>query len=252
MSTGEGTYNALQMQLTRSFHNGLAATVAYSWSKSIDEGCSGFFGSEGCNIQQIYNPKAERSVSAFDVPQNLVATWNYALPIGRGKAVNTQNRVLDLLVGGWQYSGFAKFHSGNPYNVTDSADIANIGTTGYIRPNITVSPIPTNRTAQHWLNYWAFADPAQYTYGSTGRNALRTQFFKGADMSVFKEVKFKDRYAAKFTFDAFNALNLAIWGQPNSSYSAPNNGVSTAPHFGVISSTNSTARTIQMSGKFIF
>ena len=159
MSTGEGTYNALQVQLTRSFHNGLAATVAYSWSKSIDEGCSGFFGSEGCNIQQIYNPKAERSVSAFDVPQNLVATWNYALPIGRGKAVNTQNRVLDLLVGGWQYSGFAKFHSGNPYNVTDSADIANIGTTGYIRPNITVSPIPTNRTAQHWLNYWAFSDP---------------------------------------------------------------------------------------------
>ena len=71
MSTGEGTYNALQVQLTRSFHNGLAATVAYSWSKSIDEGCSGFFGSEGCNIQQIYNPKAERSVSAFDVPQNL-------------------------------------------------------------------------------------------------------------------------------------------------------------------------------------
>ena len=143
MSTGEGTYNALQVQLTRSFHNGLAATVAYSWSKSIDEGCSGFFGSEGCNIQQIYNPKAERSVSAFDVPQNLVATWNYALPIGRGKAVNTQNRVLDLLVGGWQYSGFAKFHSGNPYNVTDKTDIANIGTTGYIRPNITVSPTPT-------------------------------------------------------------------------------------------------------------
>jgi hypothetical protein len=28
--------------------------------------------------------------------------------------------------------------------------------------------------------------------------------------------------------------------------------VSTAPNFGVISSTNSTARTIQMSGKFIF
>ena len=255
MSKGEGNYNALQVQLTRSFHNGLAATVAYSWSKSIDEGCSGFFGSEGCSVQQIYNIRAERSVSSFDVPQSLVATWNYALPIGRGKAVNTQNRVLDLLVGGWQYSGFAKFHSGNPYNVTDAADIANIGSVNwepYIRPNITGSVKPANQSAQNWLNYSAFSDPAPYTYGATGRNNLRTQFFKGTDMSVFKEVKFKDRYAAKFTFDAFNVLNLAIWGQPNSAYSAPNNGKSTAPNFGVINSTYSGARTVQMSGKFSF
>ncbi|MGA2809029.1 MAG: TonB-dependent receptor [Terracidiphilus sp.] len=255
MSKGEGNYNALQVQLTRSFHNGLAATVAYTWSKSIDEGCSGFFGSEGCSIQQVYNIKAERSVSAFDVPQNLVATWNYALPVGRGKALNVDNRILDLLVGGWQYSGFAKFHSGNPYEVTDAADIANIGSVNwwpYIRPNITGSVKPANQSAQSWLNYNSFSDPAPYTYGATGRNNLRTQFFKGTDMSVFKEVKFKDRYAAKFTFDAFNVLNLAIWGQPNSAYSAPNNGQSTAPNFGVISSTASGARTIQMSGKFSF
>jgi hypothetical protein len=71
-------------------------------------------------------------------------------------------------------------------------------------------------------------------------------------MSIFKEVRFKDRYAAKFTFDTFNTLNLAIWGQPNTAYSAPNNGTSTAPNFGVISSTASGARTIQMSGKFTF
>jgi hypothetical protein len=235
------------VQLTRSFYNGLAATVAYTWSKSIDEGCSGFFGSEGCNVQQIYNIRAERSVSAYDVPNNLTLTWNYAFPIGRGKAVNVENRVLDLLVGGWQYSGFAKFHSGSPYNVTDAADIANIGSVSwepYIRPNITGSPAPSHQTVTNWLNASAFSDPAPYTYGATGRNNLRTQYFKGTDMSIFKEVRFKDRYAAKFTFDAFNALNLAVWGQPDSAFHDPN--------FGVISSTYSGARTIQMSGKFTF
>jgi hypothetical protein len=247
MSKGEGNYNALQVQLTRSFSKGLAATIAYTWSKSIDEGCSGFFGSEGCSIQQIYNIKAERSVSAFDVPQSIVATWNYALPVGRGRPLNVDNRLLDLLVGGWQFSGFAKFHSGNPYNVTDSADIANIGSVGwwpYERPNIVGSVKPVHQTAQNWLNASAFADPAPYTYGATGRNNLRTQFYKGTDMSVFKEVKFKDRYAAKFTFDAFNVLNLAIWGQPNSSFNDPN--------FGKITGTFTGPRHVQMSGKFTF
>jgi hypothetical protein len=71
-------------------------------------------------------------------------------------------------------------------------------------------------------------------------------------MSIFKEVRFKDRYAAKFTFDTFNTLNLAIWGQPNSAYSAPNNGQSTAPNFGVINSTAGSSRTVQLSGKFSF
>ena len=255
LSKGNGDYNAFQVQLTRSFRSGLAATAAYSWSKSIDEGCSGFFGSEGCNVQQIYNIRAERSVSAFDVPQNLVLTWNYAFPIGRGKALNVDNRALDLLVGGWQYSGFAKFHSGTPYDVTDAADIANIGSVPwwpYIRPNIVGSVKPANQTVQSWLNYSAFSDPAPYTYGATGRNNLRTQFYKGTDMSIFKEVRFKDRYAAKFTFDTFNTLNLAIWGQPNSAYSAPNNGQSTAPNFGVINSTAGSNRTVQLSGKFTF
>ena len=247
MSKGEGNYNALQVQMTRSFSKGLAATAAYTWSKSIDEGCSGFFGSEGCSIQQIYNIRAERSVSAYDVPQSIVLTWNYALPVGRGKALNVDNKALDLIVGGWQYSGFAKFHSGNPYNVTDAADIANIGSVSwwpYIRPNITGSVKPAHQTAQNWLNTAAFVDPAPYTYGATGRNNLRTQFYKGTDMSIFKEVKFRDRYAAKFTFDTFNTLNLSIWGQPNSSF-----GAST---FGEVSSTAGSNRTVQMSGKFTF
>jgi hypothetical protein len=63
-------------------------------------------------------------------------------------------------------------------------------------------------------------------------------------MSIFKEVRIKDRYAAKFTFDTFNTLNLAIWGQPDSAFHDAN--------FGKVTSTNSGPRTIQISGKFTF
>jgi hypothetical protein len=243
-SIGNGDYNSLQVQLTRSLFKGLAATVAYTWSKSIDEGCSGFFGTEGCNIQQIYNIKAERSVSAFDVPQNIVATYNYQLPVGRGKMLNVDNRILDLLVGGWEYSGFIRLNSGANYSINISSDIANIGNSGYERPNV-VGPLkPSNQTYKHWLDASSFATPAQYTYGSMGRNALRSEFYKGWDMSLLKEFPLYDRFRGRFDVDAFNVFNHPIFGQPDSGLSDQN--------FGKIGYTASGTRVVQLSAKITF
>jgi hypothetical protein len=243
-SIGNGDYNSLQLQLTRSLFKGLAATVAYTWSKSIDEGCSGFFGTEGCNIQQIYNIRAERSVSAFDVPQNFTATYNYQLPVGRGKMLNVDNRLLDLLVGGWEYSGFIRLNSGANYSINIAADIANIGNSGYERPNV-VGPInPPNQNKSHWLNASSFAVPAQYTYGSMGRNALRSEFYKGWDMSLLKEFPIYDRLHGRFDVDAFNVFNHPIFAQPDS-------GLSDAL-FGQIGGTVSGTRAVQLSAKITF
>jgi len=245
-SIGNGDYNSLQVQLTRSLFKGLAATVAYTWSKSIDEGCSGFFGTEGCGIQQIYNIRADRSVSAFDVPQNLTATYNYQLPIGRGKLLNIKNRALDLLVGGWETSGFIRFDSGSNYTVNISADIANIGNGGYERPNVVGRLNPPNQNKAHWLDRSSFATPAQYTYGNLGRNALRAEFYKGADMSLLKEFPIYDRIRARFDVDAFNVFNHPIFGTPNAGFDPYNT------QFGVIGYTASGSRGLQLSGKITF
>jgi hypothetical protein len=242
-SNGEGNYNSLQLQLNRSFSHGLAGTIAYTWQKSIDEGCSGFFGSEGCDVQQVYNIRAERSVSAFDVPHNLVATWNYELPIGRGKALNISNRALDLLAGGWQVNGITQFHSGTPYAVHISADIANIGNGGYERPNIVGATSPSQRSATKWLDPAGFAVPAQYTYGTMGRNSLRTQYFEGLDISLFKQVSV-ERFKIQFRGEAFNILNHKVFGQPGSTLGATN--------FGVINSTANSPRSLQLGAKVLF
>jgi len=243
-SIGNGDYNSLQMQLTRSLFKGLAATVAYTWSKSIDEGCSGFFGTEGCNIQQIYNIRAERSVSAFDVPHNFVATYNYQLPVGRGKMFNVNSRALDLLVGGWEYSGFVRLNSGSNYSVNIAADVANIGNTGYERPNLVGPRNPSNQTHSHWLDASSFAIPAQYTYGTMGRNALRTEFYKGWDMSLLKDFPIYDRFHGRFNVDAFNVFNHPIFGQPDSGL--------TDAQFGQIGYTASGTRAVQLSAKITF
>jgi hypothetical protein len=243
-SVGTGNYNALEFQLTRIMNHGLAATVAYTWSKSIDEGCSGFFGTEGCSIQQIYNLRAERSVSAFDVPQNLVVSYNYQLPIGRGRSLNINNRLLDYLVGGFEFSGFVRLYSGTPYDVTISTDVANIDNTGYERPNIVSSTKPSHQSKDHWLDPAAFVTPQLYTYGNEGRNSLRAQFFKGSDMSLSKEAQIERSLHARFAIDAFNVFNHPILGQPDSSLNDA--------QFGKISGTTSQSRLIQLSGKVTF
>jgi hypothetical protein len=57
-------------------------------------------------------------VDAGDIPQALVASYVYHLPIGRGKAVGSgMNRVADAVVGGWELSGIATFKGGIPLSV---------------------------------------------------------------------------------------------------------------------------------------
>ncbi|MGA7522099.1 MAG: carboxypeptidase-like regulatory domain-containing protein [Acidobacteriaceae bacterium] len=243
-SGNNGDYNALQVQLTRNYSKNLGATVAYTWSKSIDEGCSGFFGTEGCSIQQIYNIRAERSVSAFNVPQNLNVTWTYTLPFGRGQMFNIQNRTLDLLLGGWHYNGFAKFANGAPYDVNLYIDIANIGTTGYERPNIVGSTNPGNQSRTNWLNTAAFATPNPYTYGNMGRNSLRADFTQDFDMTLAKEVPLIDRLHLKVGADAFNVFNHPVWAQPDSYIGDPT--------FGQVLSTENEQRTMQVYGQLTF
>jgi carboxypeptidase family protein/TonB-dependent receptor-like protein len=49
--------------------------------------------------------------------------------------------------------------------------------------------------------------PAQNTFGNMGRNIFRDSGFKNVDLSVFKEFKFTERYAAEFRWELFNVFN---------------------------------------------
>ena len=82
-SIGKSSYEAFQFKARKTTSNGLTLLVAYTWSKTIDLGCDGFFGSEGCSIQDAYNLNLDKSVAGFDIPQNLSVSWVYELPFGR-------------------------------------------------------------------------------------------------------------------------------------------------------------------------
>src|SRR6185369_6996635 len=94
---GRDSYQSLQVRATHRLSHGLSFLVAYTKSKSIDMGCSGF--GENCDIQNEYDLNANRSVSSYDTPQVFTANVLYELPFGRGKQYAASGFASQLLGG---------------------------------------------------------------------------------------------------------------------------------------------------------
>ena len=114
-SVGQSKYNSFQFRLQQRATRGLTYIISYTWSKSMDKGCSGSFGSEGCETETPYNTNNDRSVSGFDLPQILSGSFVYDIPVGKGKSFSTHNSVADYVLGNWQIGGILSIHSGLPF-----------------------------------------------------------------------------------------------------------------------------------------
>ena len=113
------------------FSYNLAYQVNYTYSKSIDIGCSGWYGVEGCSVTDPYHLNNSRGVSGFDLTHVLSVSAIYDLPIGRGKQFDAQNRVLNAVLEKLGLNGLFLARSGVPYNVFVGADVANTGNIGW-------------------------------------------------------------------------------------------------------------------------
>jgi Carboxypeptidase regulatory-like domain len=245
-SVGTGNYNALQVQLDKRYTNGFTYQVAYTWSKAQAED-DGWFGVEGTVVQNPYDPGASRGNSGTNIPNVLSANALYELPIGTGKRFSTGNRFSDYVLGNWQLNSIFTFRNGQPYTVTDGADIANIGNTGYERANLVGNPNLGNKTKAEWFNTAAYAIPAQYTYGDGGRNTLEAQRWIDLDSSVIRSFPIpKEQMRFEFRAEAFNLFNHPIFGAPGSDLNSPS-------AFGAIGTNQANLnRILQVSGKFVF
>lgn len=246
-SIGQSKYNAFQFRLQQRATKGLSYLISYTRSKSIDVGCSGSFGAEGCSVQQPYDLNADRGVSGFDLPNVFSGSWNYDVPFGKGKSYNSGNRFVDYVLGNWSLNGIVSFYSGLPFDVsTSNGNISNTGNTTE-RANLALSnPYPANQGANLWLNPAAFATPPLYTYGNLGRNSLRSASTKNLDFSLFRLFPVTEHSGFEFRAEAFNLTNTPIFGTPNHTLGNPNFGVITGLR------TGAAPRELQFALKFHF
>ncbi len=258
-SVGSGSYNALQFNMNKRYTNGLTYQVSYTYSKSLDEGSSGWFGVEGNSLTDPYNVKGSRGPSGFDLTHVLSVNTVYEIPVGKGKRFSTGSGVADYIVGNWQVNGIFTAHSGPPFNVyfgaSDWANTGNVSWAQYERADLVGDPnsgsCPNGshvKTPSCWFNTSAFAVPAQYTYGNSGRDSMRSPGFWNVDLSIFRQFPlWSERRRIEFRAEGFNLFNHVIFDQPG-------NDISNTGTFGKVTKARdgTFARQLQFGAKIIF
>ena len=249
-SVGKSNYNALQVSLNGKQQHGLTYLVSYTWSKSLDLGCTGWYGVEGCSIQNPYNLQADKGPAATDLPQIFSAAWVYTLPFGKGTALSSENRVVNALIGGWNLNGVLSLSSGVPFDVGSGKDIAQTGNYnygngyGYERADVLGSFYPSSKGPDGWINTASFVTPAAGTFGNLGRDALRSDWNKNLDLSIFRQFAFTERFRMEFRFEMFNATNTPVWAVPVTSLENSN--------FGKVTHAANIPRQLQFGLKLYF
>lgn len=205
-------YNALQVKLQKRMSHGLDFLLTYTYGKALgnSEGAGGF--SDNYNVRDSYGPMS------WDRTHSVTLTHNWDLPFGHGRRwALGDRRAVDLIAGGWRFSGVSMFGSGLPFTPTvSSAPLLNADF-NYVRADIVGNPNISNPNADMWFNPAAFTAPQQpFRNGTASRNSLRGPRLYSSDLSLAKNFWPKEGKQLEFRWEVFNAFNHVNLGLPNS------------------------------------
>jgi len=257
------SYNGLLTTLHKRMSNGLQFDLNYTFSHSIDNSSTptnNVFGSgatqgAGGVICDAINLRACRGNSDFDTTHLISGGGLYDLPFGRGKSFGgTMPKWLDEVVGGWQVSTIAAWHTGFAFTtlsqafpisfVNNTPGVFN-GDTGAIRTHIHTSNGQLQLFADPNAAISAFRGPLGLEGGT--RNNLRGPHYSNFDIGLGKHFALRERLQMEFRADAFNAFNHPNFGLPqNGATDITNPSV-----FGVITNT-SAPRELQLALRLDF
>lgn len=257
-SVGTSSYNALQADLNHRMSHGLLLRGAYTWSKSLDDGDSLNATAAGNAPGLISNPfdvRADWGPATYDVRNVAVIDGSYNLPFGPQQAFfNHASGFANALATGWTASSIVTLQSGFPFTPQLSYNPSNNGDTKnpvrpFANPSFTGSRIVGSPS--QWFNPAAFLAPPAGSgfYGNLRRDSLTGPGIATWDFSMMKDTAVRERFDAQFRAEFFNILNRANFNTPNLVVFTPS-GLS--PTAGVITSTSTSSRQIQLALKLLW
>jgi hypothetical protein len=207
-NTGHSSYHSLQSRIEKRFSQGLTFSVAYTFSRLIDDAGAVFDSAvltgPVANFQAAdsYNKRLEKDVSTGNVPHILSSGSVYQLPLG------------------WQLAGTIRMQSGSPVAVTQATNLNAFAGFGIQRPNRIADPrLPGNeRTTARYFNTGAFTPAPQFTIGSSSRNPVTGPGYRAADVMIGKFFTVTERFRTELRVEAFNITNTPPLGNPNGSF----------------------------------
>lgn len=270
---GSSTYHSLQLMARKNTKHGLMFIAAYTYSKLLTDTDSALWQSGSEDVQDIWNPRAEKGIASYDYTHVLKLTWVYDLPFGRGQRWLNSGGALNRLVGGWQLTAIQNYQSGNPlviYSTDSSGFVSSWGIRGDVIPGVSPrvhsGPLdPINGTA--YLNPAAFADPPAspnngfaLRYGSSPPFLTNVrgpmQVGGGEAFGIVKNTSLTERLGLQFRADMFNVFNRQRLGDPDTSLGdgLPNflNGVNQGGTFSLVTGPQNGPRIIQFALRLNF
>jgi hypothetical protein len=249
---GNSFYHGLTLAAQKRLSYGLQLQLAYTHSKSIDEGASLSGGEFAENQRQIYfwDRHLSRSLSSNDIRNNFTANFSYEFPLGANLT-----GVGGYLAKGWQVNGILTLSDGVPLSINDTpirAQADRIGATTGLRVNL----IPGGDNNPVLGGPDKYYDTSQFTpstlgfFGNLGRNTVTGPGLATFDFSLFKNLAITEGSRVQFRAEFFNLFNRVNFGYPD--FTPFLNTGQPDVNAGRITDTRGSARQIQFGLKYEF
>jgi Carboxypeptidase regulatory-like domain len=242
-------YHSLQIAWNRHFANGLAFGLAYTLSKSTDDGSN-----QRDVIPDTYNAHFLWGPSEFDTRHIFAFNYLYQLPFYKN-----QTNLTGKALGGWQISGIVQYQTGQPCSVAHATDYVGVGLDSnfscgvngqyWVKNGNVTYPKTFGTTGQWFSATGVFTAPPAGTFNTQNvRNIIYQPGFQNWNVGLFKVIPATERVRFQFRAEAFNIWNHPNWG------GSSGGGVNFDPlssSFGRVTSKGSE-RNIQLSLKVEF
>ena len=260
---GTSNYNSAQLTLTKNPTHGLSFSLAYTFSKALDNGSglesSGFNG-HGYNQYPGYN-SLNYGPSDYDARNRFAAYYVYRVPLFRSSSF-----LVREALSGWEITGVTALQSGNPLNITDFGVFLSkwCDAYGYYAcpdtPNsssFAIKKMNPRAAGNVYFDNSPFSQEAIGSFGNVGRGLVHGPGFNYTNLSLSKNFAISSDgvRSLQLRLDAANAFNHANFANPDSNYTD-------GPQlFGSISAVKSTSdvngdpqggRAVQLGAKFYF
>ncbi|WP_255551126.1 TonB-dependent receptor [Granulicella sp. dw_53] len=221
---GAQSYAALFATLSHRWSNGISTRAAYTWARTQDDVDGGTLTPL---LQNYYNLHAQWGTAKLSIPQRFSLSAVYALPVGSGGRFLSHSPIVSQAIGHWKVSTVAQFQVGLPYNVSQ-ADQLQIGSGGQFvtetgNPNIARG----SRSVAKWFNTSAFTITPPDTLGTGPRASFYGPGQNVWDISLMRDIPFREHAAFTLRVDAHNAFNHPQFSGLNTSLSATNTAFGT-------------------------
>jgi hypothetical protein len=262
LPAGNSQYFAGFFRAERRLSNGLSVLLSYTVSKLLEDtggkaGAGTSLPQDGISFREL------RGLSVQDIPQKLVATYLYELPIGKGKRWmgnphSLGQKMAGAVVGGWKLGGFTMLESGYPLVITQTTrNVTGVGY-GLLRPTLagdyhTTSGVRDavgfpNQARAPYLNKTAFRVTPLYSFGTVPRILpdMRQPRYSQTDMAIMKEFRFGETKFVQVRLETQNFFNHPVFQLAGADLDIQ------SATFGYFSGTSSSPRNVQFGARFVF